>query len=80
MVWEGHDVIAQGRKMMGATKPQQAETGTLRGDYCLDVGKNLMHGSDSVQAAAKETKTWFNDSELINWSRPGLDCCVYECK
>lgn len=80
MVWEGHDVVAQGRKMMGATNPQKAETGTLRGDYSQDVGRNLMHGSDSVQAATKEIKIWFNDDEIVNWSRPGLDCCVYESK
>ena len=46
MVWEGKGMIKAGRAMLGATKPQESAPGTIRGDYCIDVGRNLIHGSD----------------------------------
>jgi len=51
MVWEGNNVVKTGRKMMGATKPIDSEPGTIRGDFCIDVGRNVVHGSDSVENA-----------------------------
>jgi len=59
MVWEGKFVVKMGRKMLGATKPQESEPGTIRGDFCIDVGRNICHGSDSVDSANKEIELWF---------------------
>jgi len=51
MVWEGDNAVATGRKMLGATKPFDSEPGTIRGDFCIDVGRNICHGSDAVESA-----------------------------
>ena len=67
MVWEGNNAVATGRKMLGATKPFDSEPGTIRGDFCIDVGRNVIHGSDSVESANKEIALWFRDDELVNW-------------
>ena len=49
MVWEGKNVVAAGRKMLGATNPLESMPGTIRGDFAVDVGRNICHGSDSVE-------------------------------
>ncbi len=49
MVWEGKNAVATGRKMIGATNPANSEPGTIRGDLCIEVGRNIIHGSDSVE-------------------------------
>ena len=67
MVWEGDNAVATGRKMLGATKPFDSAPGTIRGDFCIDVGRNIIHGSDSVESANKEIKLWFKPEELNNW-------------
>ena len=67
MVWEGDNAVLTGRKMLGATKPFDSEPGTIRGDYCIDVGRNIIHGSDAVESANAEIKLWFQDSELCSW-------------
>ncbi|CAD6565034.1 MAG: nucleoside diphosphate kinase [Cyphobasidiales sp. Tagirdzhanova-0007] len=59
MVWEGKDVVKQGRVMLGATNPLASAPGTIRGDHSLDVGRNIIHGSDAVSAAQKEIGLWF---------------------
>merc|ERR1719464_126209 len=59
MVWEGANVVLEGRKMLGATMPSDSAMGTIRGDYCIEVGRNLCHGSDSVESANKEIALWF---------------------
>lgn len=59
MVWEGTDVIKTGRKILGATNPNAADPGTLRGDYCISVGRNLIHGSDGPDSAKAEIANWF---------------------
>merc|ERR1711872_23606 len=59
MVWEGKDVVKNGRAMLGATNPKDSLPGTIRGDFCIDVGRNICHGSDSVESAEKEIKLWF---------------------
>ena len=64
MVWEGKDAVKTGRKMLGATNPLASEPGTIRGDFCIDVGRNICHGSDSVESAEKEIALWFNKDEL----------------
>ena len=53
MVWEGVNATTEGRKMLGATKPSESAMGTIRGDFCLEVGRNICHGSDSVDSAEK---------------------------
>jgi nucleoside-diphosphate kinase len=53
MVWEGREVVSTGRKMLGETQPLKSAPGTIRGDFCIDVGKNICHGSDSVESAKK---------------------------
>jgi len=59
MVWEGEGVVAEGRKMLGATKPSDSLLGTIRGDFCIDIGRNVCHGSDCVEAAEAEIALWF---------------------
>ncbi len=66
MVWEGSDVVKTGRKMLGATKPSESEPGTIRGDFCIDVGRNIIHGSDSVESADKEIALWFPEGLQSN--------------
>ena len=67
MVWEGHNVVATGRKMLGATRPDDSLPGTIRGDLSIDVGRNIIHGSDSVDSANKEISLWFGTEGLVNW-------------
>ena len=59
MVWEGKDAVKTGRKIIGATNPLNSEPGTIRGDYCIDVGRNIIHGSDAVESAKHEIGLWF---------------------
>jgi len=59
MAWEGDNVVKTARQMLGATKPSESEPGTIRGDLCVDVGRNIIHGSDSIEAAIKELNLWF---------------------
>ncbi|KAJ1649236.1 nucleoside diphosphate kinase Ndk1 [Dispira simplex] len=67
MVWEGQDVIRQGRRMLGATNPLESDAGTIRGDFCISIGRNIIHGSDSYESALKEITLWFNENELADW-------------
>merc|ERR1712228_587620 len=59
MVWEGDNAVKTGRVMLGATNPADSLPGTIRGDLCIDVGRNICHGSDSVAAAKAEIALWF---------------------
>eukprot|EP00892_Ulva_mutabilis_P010486 jgi/Ulvmu1/780/UM010_0154.1 len=76
MVWEGKGVVLTGRKIIGATKPSDAAPGTIRGDYCIDVGRNVIHGSDAVESAQKEIALWFPEG-LVEYS-PCLAPWIYE--
>ncbi|AKS38680.1 nucleoside diphosphate kinase [Anoxybacillus gonensis] len=69
MVWEGENVIATARQMMGKTNPQEALPGTIRGDFGLTVGKNIIHGSDSKESAAREIQLFFKEEELVSYSK-----------
>ncbi|OWZ20159.1 Nucleoside diphosphate kinase B [Phytophthora megakarya] len=69
MVWEGTDVILTGRKILGATNPNQAAPGTLRGDNCISTGRNLVHGSDGPDSAKHEINMWFTNEEVSNYER-----------
>ena len=76
MVWAGKQVVKTGRLMLGATNPLDSAPGTIRGDFCIDVGKNICHGSDSVESAEKEIGLWFPEG-VKAWDR-GLDRLIYE--
>lgn len=64
MVWEGSQAITLIRKMMGATKPEDALPGTIRGDYTTEIQTNLIHGSDAPETAQAEIALWFTAAEL----------------
>jgi nucleoside-diphosphate kinase len=57
MVWQGKDVVKQGRAMIGATNPLMSAPGTIRGDFCIIVGRNIIHGSDAVESAQHEVRS-----------------------
>lgn len=70
MAWEGNNVVESARKMMGATNPKDSAPGTIRGDFSVDLGRNIIHGSDSVASAERELKIFFNANELLSgWAR-----------
>ena len=67
MVWQGKDSVKQGRAMLGETDTLKSAPGSIRGDYSIDIGRNIIHGSDSVDSAKKEISLWFKEDELIDW-------------
>lgn len=69
MVLEGRDVIEIVRRTMGATNPAQAAPGTIRADFALETGRNLVHGSDSPETAAYEIPLFFSDDEILSYPR-----------
>ena len=71
MVWEGQDATRQVRKMMGETDPAESAPGTIRGDFGLDMGRNIIHGSDNEDPGANEREIdlFFDDEELVEWER-----------
>ena len=71
MVWEGADATRQVRRMMGATDPADAQPGTIRGDLGLDLGQNVIHGSDHEDEGANEREIalFFDDEELVDWEQ-----------
>ncbi|AWI12694.1 MULTISPECIES: nucleoside-diphosphate kinase [Bacillaceae] len=76
MVWQGENVIATARQMMGATNPKDALPGTIRGDYGVTVGKNIIHGSDSLESAKREISLFFKEEELVEYTRT-VDGWIY---
>merc|ERR1740137_338536 len=78
MVWEGLHAVKQGRTMLGATNPKDSDPGTIRGDLCVDVGRNVIHGSDSLESAAKEISLWFKPEELSKWRSAQVEWCYEE--
>ncbi|MCU0541588.1 MAG: nucleoside-diphosphate kinase [Oscillatoriaceae cyanobacterium Prado104] len=77
MVWEGEGVVASARKIIGATNPLNAEPGTIRGDFGVSVGRNIIHGSDAVETARAEIGLWFKETELSDWE-PSLTPWIVE--
>jgi nucleoside-diphosphate kinase len=69
MVWQGDNVVELTRKMMGKTNPKDADPGTIRGDYSMTVGQNIIHGSDSPESADREIALFFNESELVGYDK-----------
>ena len=68
---EGENVVDAVRKSMGSTNPQDANPGTIRGDLAVNIGRNLIHGSDSVESAIRELAIFFNGEELYEY------CLIY---
>lgn len=69
MVWEGENVVSSARTMMGKTNPSEALPGTIRGDYGINVGKNIIHGSDSLESASREIELFFDEKELNSYNK-----------
>ena len=68
MAWEGPDAVGQVRSMMGATNPVQSAPGTIRGDLAVEIGMNVVHGSDSPERGEQEVGLFFAPGELLTWS------------
>ena len=77
MVLEGDDVISLVRKMVGATNPKEADIGTIRGDYGIDTGRNIVHASDSEESAQREINLFFDETEFCEYELPDEDI-IYE--
>ena len=77
MCWEGPNAVAAARATIGATKPTEAGAGTIRGDFGMEIGRNLVHGSDSPENGIKETNIFFTADELVDWSRD-VDRWIFE--
>ncbi|KAF5732861.1 nucleoside diphosphate kinase 1-like [Tripterygium wilfordii] len=76
MVWQGKNVVTTGRKIIGATNPAESAPGTIRGDFAIEIGRNVIHGSDAVESARKEIALWFPDGP-VSW-RSSLNPWIYE--
>ncbi|MFC1940911.1 nucleoside-diphosphate kinase [Chloroflexota bacterium] len=66
-VFEGDGAVEVIRKIMGATDPAKAEVGTIRSDFGLDIQRNVVHGSDSLETAEKEIKLFFSEKEIFDY-------------
>lgn len=76
-VFEGPDAIKAIRTTVGSTRPSEAAAGTIRGDLGITVGRNLVHASDSVESGQREVAIFFNDNELLSYTR-ALDTWIVE--
>ena len=77
MVVEGEDAVAVSRHIIGSTNPSEAAPGSIRGDLGLTVGRNIIHGSDSVESAEREINLWFKEEEISSYESP-RDAWLYE--
>ena len=68
-VFEGEDAVALARQTIGATDPAKAAAGSIRGDFGIDMGRNLVHGSDSPESAAREVALFFEEKDIVSWER-----------
>ncbi|XP_070617209.1 nucleoside diphosphate kinase 3 [Erythrolamprus reginae] len=78
MVWQGQEVVKTARMMIGETNPADSKPGTIRGDFCIEVDKNVIHGSDSVETAQREIALWFRSEELFCSSKDSKEHWIYE--
>ena len=69
MAWEADNAVEAVRNTMGQTNPTTSPLGTIRGDLGLDIGRNLVHGSDSLESAQREVSLFFDDGELLDYER-----------
>ncbi len=76
---EGTNAIQNARNTIGATRPHEAAPGSIRGDFALEVGRNLVHGSDSVENGQGEIALWFKPEELTDWTR-NTDGWIFEAR
>jgi len=76
-VFEGTDAVAAARQTMGSTRPTEAAPGTIRHDFGLEIGRNLVHGSANLDDAAREIGIWFEGIDPIAWAR-STDAWVFE--
>lgn len=76
-VFEGTNAVSAARQLMGSTRPTEAAPGTIRADFGLEVGRNLVHGSDSVASAKREIEIFFAGQRIQTWSR-NVDPWVFE--
>jgi nucleoside-diphosphate kinase len=67
MVWEGLDIVRQGRALIGATDPRKSAPGSVRGDLAVCLDKNILHGSDSCESAKREIMMWFKPDEVCSY-------------
>lgn len=77
MVLEGNNVVKIAREMMGATNPAEASPGSIRATYAMEIGRNVIHGSDSVESAQREISIFFKEEELVDYSLPAEEL-IYE--
>jgi nucleoside-diphosphate kinase len=77
MVWEGPNAVQAIRQTMGSTRPIEAEPGSIRHDFALEVGRNLTHASDSPENGIQEINLWFTENEIVTWNR-AVDPWVFE--
>lgn len=77
LVFEGAGVVKSGRELIGKTNPQASAPGTIRGDYGITVGRNIIHGSDGVESAQREIALWFTPDEVAIYGRV-IDTWLYE--
>jgi nucleoside-diphosphate kinase len=68
-VFEGDNAVALVRQTMGATDPAKSPTGSIRGDLGIDMGRNVVHGSDSPQSAEREIALYFEPKDIVSWTR-----------
>ena len=78
MVWTGKNAVALARHTIGATNPAEAALGTIRGDLAADIGRNLIHGSDSRANAQREINIFFEANELLPSYQRAIDCWIWE--
>ncbi len=78
MVWEGKNVVAISRSTIGATNPVDSTPGSIRGDLAMDIGRNIVHGSDSPTNAEREIKIYFSDADLLPSYQKAVDKWVCE--
>ncbi len=71
MVWEGKNVVALARALMGATNPANSDPGSIRGAFGMDISRNVIHGSDSVTSAEREIALYFKPEELVSYRKAG---------
>lgn len=77
MIWEGDDVVQMVRTLIGATDPRKADPGSIRGELAVFTGKNIVHGSDSIESAKREIDLFFEDDDLCSYSLP-TESCLYD--
>uniref|UniRef100_A0A452IYN3 Nucleoside diphosphate kinase n=1 Tax=Gopherus agassizii TaxID=38772 RepID=A0A452IYN3_9SAUR len=76
-VWQGLDVVKMARTMIRETNPSDSRPGTIRGDFSIEVSKNVIHGSDSIESARREILLWFHTDKLTCWAE-STEPWIYE--